>query len=258
VKIFYKAVKLLSAIKSYRRIKQCCHRLGRNPIYLDVGSSGGQEFLVRWLKKGKIIQAYSVDPAEEWGATVSSGANCATINVGLGRIDGTVEFYRTKHPGCSSCLIPNSNVLSEYPISGWFNIVKKEVITIRSFHSLLKDGVVPIPDYIKLDVQGYELQVLEGFKESLNGVHGVELECHFRPLYDGQALFHEIYEVMRNHGLKLRKISSQGNFGGEIVEVNAFFSRGGDSKLEEIWREICNVRLAKSYHGCGATVALKQ
>jgi FkbM family methyltransferase len=256
MKYIFQATKFIKAFNSYRRIKKCCTKLGRVPIYLDVGSSGGQGYLVRLLTKKKLLQTYLVDPAEEWGAKVSSGASSATITVGLGKFDGSVKFYTTKHPGCSSCLIPDPNVLSEYPISDWFTVIHETNITIRSFCSLYQEGVVPLPDFVKLDVQGYELHVLEGFKEILNGVHGVELECHFRPLYDGQALFHEIYDMMRHHGLKLRKICSQGNFCGEIVEINAFFSKGGDSELEKIWREISDVRLAKHNYHCGATVAL--
>jgi FkbM family methyltransferase len=255
--LFQKIFKFLGSLNSCVQIKKDCAYLDRKPIYLDVGSSGGQDYLILLLTKLKVIQTYSVDPADEWGSKNRSHACGNIINVGLGKTDSSVRFNITKHPGCSSCLIPNYKILGEYPISDWFTVVKEKNVKIRSYHSLVQEGCAPRPDFVKLDVQGYEFHVLDGFSEVLNSVQGVEIECHFRPLYDGQALFQQIYDKMRDSGLKLRKLSSQGNFGGEIVEVNAFFSRGGDSPLESIWRNIANINLAKCNSGCGSTVAFE-
>jgi len=85
--------------------------------------------------------------------------------------------------------------------------------------------------------------VLTGFGTVLDQIQGVEIECRLRPLYKGQALLQEIYDLLDSHGLKLRKLSAQGDFDGELVELNAVFSRGGANALEEIWRLVNGIPL---------------
>jgi hypothetical protein len=58
-------------------------------------------------------------------------------------------------------------------------------------------------DFIKIDVQGYELEVLKGAENRLNEVIGCELEVSFIEIYKRQPLFAEIDQFMRSRGFFL-------------------------------------------------------
>ena len=52
---------------------------------------------------------------------------------------------------------------------------------------------------LKIDVQGYELKVLEGSKNALKNCIGVETEVEFIELYKDQPKFGEISSFMEEH-----------------------------------------------------------
>jgi hypothetical protein len=58
-------------------------------------------------------------------------------------------------------------------------------------------------DFIKLDVQGYELACLKGAKAALESAAGVEVEVEFQELYAGQPLFPDVDHFLRSAGFVL-------------------------------------------------------
>jgi hypothetical protein len=83
--------------------------------------------------------------------------------------------------------------------------------------------------FLKVDVQGYELEVLQGAVESLADVLAVECELSLAPLYEGQALFADLVEWLRAPGFVLVGLESV-HFdarSGELLQVNGLFTRPG-------------------------------
>jgi hypothetical protein len=56
---------------------------------------------------------------------------------------------------------------------------------------------------LKLDVQGYELQALQGCESLLDRFAYVYAECSFVELYAGQALAHEVVAWLEARGFRL-------------------------------------------------------
>ena len=65
---------------------------------------------------------------------------------------------------------------------------------------LIADGTLPAPDLMKLDVQGYELEVLNGAAEALKHSQAVLLEVSFLNFYSGWPLADEVIEFMKKEG----------------------------------------------------------
>jgi FkbM family methyltransferase len=61
--------------------------------------------------------------------------------------------------------------------------------------------------FLKIDVQGYEDQVLSGATEVLARAQGLQLELSFVPLYSGQRLFDELTETLRALGFAIWAVS---------------------------------------------------
>jgi hypothetical protein len=66
------------------------------------------------------------------------------------------------------------------------------------------DGCAP-PDYVKLDVQGGELAVLQHGAETLAQALVLEVEVEFLPIYRDQPLFGDIENLLRQRGFVLHK-----------------------------------------------------
>src|SRR5205823_4562581 len=83
-----------------------------------------------------------------------------------------------------------------------FTVVQtQEVQTIR----LDEVQDCPLPDYVKIDVQGAELDVLQGASAALANAVVLETEVEFVPLYKGQPLVGDVQRFLTGHGFVLHK-----------------------------------------------------
>jgi FkbM family methyltransferase len=100
-------------------------------------------------------------------------------------------------------------VFNKYPnaptgnsvLTGWKPGNKFQVkCTMRTVDAILADAKKPAPDLIKLDVQGYELEVLKGAAKSLAHAQAVLLEVSFIDMYQNNPLLHDVTAFMHERG----------------------------------------------------------
>ena len=84
----------------------------------------------------------------------------------------------------------------------------QEEVFIETLDSLVAKGICPIPDLIKLDVQGYELEVLFGTIETLKSTQAVIAEVSFFPFQEGMPVFHEVVGRLSDYGFIVSDILS--------------------------------------------------
>ena len=56
---------------------------------------------------------------------------------------------------------------------------------------------------LKIDTQGFELEVLKGASEALRNIGAVEVEISLIPLYEGQPIYVDVCSMLENHGFHL-------------------------------------------------------
>ncbi len=81
--------------------------------------------------------------------------------------------------------------------------------------------------YLKIDVQGHELEVLKGARETIEQhCTAVELELSFVPLYSGQALAHDLMAWMAERAFRLVSIevSWRDRRTGNLLLANGLFT----------------------------------
>jgi FkbM family methyltransferase len=81
--------------------------------------------------------------------------------------------------------------------------------------------------YLKVDVQGHELAVLHGARETIEKhCAAVELELSFVPLYSGQALAHDLMAWMAERAFRLAsiEISWRDRRTGDLLLANGIFT----------------------------------
>ena len=159
---------------------------------------------------------FEPDPLEANNLTqrykFSSVFNCALLDK-----DGTATLYITRDPSCSSLLRPVDPL----------EIVATENIPIARADTLLADVERQCyPEMLKIDVQGSELAVLEGFGKLLNNVICIESEVSFRNVYERQCLVESVTEFLTQNGfglIDMRVFGVRSTRGA--LQANAFFVR---------------------------------
>ena len=90
---------------------------------------------------------------------------------------GEIEINLTKARGSSSIYKPNMKFLSQYTDAARFTVEKKISVECDTLDHLTAAEKIPKIDFIKLDVQGAELDILKGGKTALaSEAIAIELE----------------------------------------------------------------------------------
>lgn len=133
----------------------------------------------------------------------------------LGKANGKAEFNLNYDPYTSSLLKPNSDTGKYYYFYKKYDYVFEEVLkTMKSFEieiftldsALSNRNDIPKPDFLSIDTQGSEYDILLGAKELLKDhVLGLVLEVEFKELYKNQPLFCNIEKLLSSQGFDFIK-----------------------------------------------------
>lgn len=103
---------------------------------------------------------------------------------------------------------------------------ESELVEVKVLDEIYKSDGLEYPDLIKIDVQGYELNVLKGAKNVLENARYLVIELGLREFYEGQPslwallkFLDESQYVMVDHGYELR--SRRSPF--ELLQFDAIF-----------------------------------
>lgn len=177
--------------------------LARSIEVLDIGAR--LEGRPRWaaLAERNLARITGFEPqAEDRRKIESAGVliDCLPHFLGDG---GAATFYITRWPGNCSLFEPDPAVIdafhgigASHPGGNFFVTATERVQTMR----LDAIGNLPFPDFIKLDIQGAELVVLQNGLNTLSHALVVEAEAAFVPLYRNQPLFADLHSFMRSRG----------------------------------------------------------
>jgi FkbM family methyltransferase len=113
--------------------------------------------------------------------------------------DGTTRtFHQCNFNMTSSLYEPNTALLDRFQNLGELTrVVRKSPMETRRMDDLPE---VRGMDFLKLDAQGAECDVLDGAARTLSSVLVVHTEVEFVPMYLGQPLFAEIDQALRRNG----------------------------------------------------------
>ena len=154
----------------------------------------------------------------------------------LGEFNESKELYITNHPMCSSLYKPNEDLISLYHNFEAAYLKSKTTIETITLDNFLETNNIGSLDFIKIDVQGAELDIFRGGKKALNDVLKIVCEVEFIHHYENQPLFGDVckflngYDLMFNKflgmaGRSLRPIvfNSDKNFASQHIWSDAIF-----------------------------------
>jgi FkbM family methyltransferase len=147
------------------------------------------------------------------------------VRLALGDTDGSAEIHVAGNSMSSSLLDMEPLHLRAAPKSAY---VGTESVPIARLDSIWAD-IAGDADrvYLKMDVQGYELNVLGGAALCLSTVACVEAELSLAPLYRDQADFREVIAHLEKQGFRLFALEPcfEHPQSGQMLSMDGIFSR---------------------------------
>jgi FkbM family methyltransferase len=166
------------------------HRIG---LVLDVGANEGEYggMLRQAGYQGRIV---SFEPLAGPGRALRRKADAdphwTVLPYALGEESGTVTINVSGNRGASSSVLPMLDRHSEAAPHARYT--GTEEVRLRRLDELWPELVTADERvFLKLDVQGYEAQVLRGAGSHPKECHGLQIETSFVPLYEGSMLLRE-------------------------------------------------------------------
>lgn len=197
---------------------------------LDVGANIG-DFAKLAREVFPEATIYSLEPLpdcfEKLTKCLPGDTKFFPMNIAAGSAPSVLNFYRSFHSPSSSFLQMSDLHKEAFPQSHEGQAAQPLPVQVDTLDNLFKGKELKGAVLVKLDVQGFESEVIMGAPELLGKAHIVLMEMSFVSLYSNLPLFHDIYLKMYDLGFRYRGNLAQMLHAttGEVVQVDAIFVR---------------------------------
>ena len=192
----------------------------QEPVIFDVGANDG-ESIERFKKIFSKSKIYSFEPDDNAFQRLKKNyynkENIEIFDFGISNRDGNQQFYSYDHDKISSLmqLDANSKLFKSRKIAknSGEDFEKLKDIKILKLDSFVKDKNIPRINILKIDVQGYEPEVIEGAKYLIenNKIDIIEMEIILGYGYSKSISFYDIEKNFIKQEYKLAAINYDSN-----------------------------------------------
>lgn len=169
-------------------------KLGVSPNFIiDVGANRGE-----WSRTTQTIfrnaSFWLIEPQIEMSPYLAHfckhSPSSRWFPIAAGEQAGELALTIFSDLGGSSFLPSQSTAFQNLP---------KRMVPIVTLDSLIKQHAMPCPDMLKIDVQGFELNVLKGASNCLQQTPIIILEVSFFSFLPNQPIFDQVIKYMAEH-----------------------------------------------------------
>jgi FkbM family methyltransferase len=177
-------------------------------LVLDVGANIGQ-YAKNVIATGYTGRIVSFEPMSSARAELLSQAAAypkweVADQCALGDHQDTVTMHIAENSVASSILSATNAHLQYSPHAVQ---VAKEVVPMERLDLLAQPFIEKSQNpFLKIDVQGFEDQVLRGSTKILPKLVGLQVELSLIPIYEGQKLFPEMVSLITDMGFVLHRM----------------------------------------------------
>jgi len=197
--------------------------------FLDIGANKG-EYSWSYFQSFPKGRAWLVEPIPRLHDVIREklaghADNYMLFDACLGAAPGVVDLHVTNHIGASSVLPMHDAFIQANPHVKEIEVIRKKLVTLDEFVNT--NSIAPV-DLIKVDVEGFELEVVSGGKDYLrNGVKWVLIEHSFVRSADSQRRFIEVHSLLLDLDFELYAICDQYHHADSrrIVQFDAIYRK---------------------------------
>ncbi len=170
------------------------------PVVFDVGANVGQS-VVKFKRYCPNAQIHTFEPAEQtYHTLVENTRKYNTVihnNFGLGAEVKEVRFYENTLDDISSFLEPTSLL--------WGDTKKTEVLEVNTLDAYCLQQNTKRINLLKIDTQGYDLEVLKGAKDMLrqSSIDIIQMEITIEEIYHHIPRMDEVLKFLFDMEYKL-------------------------------------------------------
>ena len=204
-------------------------------LVIDVGASNGTPGLYRAFPKCRFLLIDAISENRPMMERFAKKYDVSVIISGVGAQAGalTLNVAGNKH-GSRSSFLPRRGTFENDP-------VKPRTITVARLDELAPPGSASIG--LKLDVEGFEAEVLKGAERLMPHVQWIVCEVSMAPRFASDPLFAGIFGLLSGQGFVFRDmVEIRRNRPGDLRLIDALFVR-------EAWLEFASGAKEARAHG---------
>lgn len=172
-----------------------------SPIILECGASVGP-MISLYLKLFSNPRVYAFEPQPQFVKIIkekfSGNENVKVFQNAVGNKNQKLKFNVLNRPTASSFMAPT--VMNKKYHNEQVDVKKVIEVEQVRLEDVIKEKEV---DFMKLDLQGYEIEALKGAEKLLKNIKVITTEIEFIEEYKGQPLFGDIDVYLRSKGFYL-------------------------------------------------------
>jgi FkbM family methyltransferase len=177
-------------------------------VVIDVGSNIGDYTLLASKKVGDSGKVLSFEPLSETFLTLKRNlqlnkfTNCISFQKAVGEKPGLANLYKNNLSGTMGFLDSSLNGQ---------NLIKRDEIEVVTIDDVLTSKHIDVANMIKIDVEGFEYEVLLGCLQSFkeNKIKKILCEVHYKYLESKGKSEEIIYDLLHEHNFTITEISKR-------------------------------------------------
>lgn len=185
--------------------REMLENIGKINTVVDVGANVGQfALLTLRVQPQAVIHSFEPldDAAHKFQKVIGDDPRVRLHRCALGSEEAVMPIHITSKADSSSLLAPTL----QPTIFPGTHAVKSEEVSVRPLHHVVPASKIKAPALLKIDVQGFEAQVLEGCGAVLDCFDWIFVELSFVELYAQQKLAPEIIDWLHMRGFRLSSV----------------------------------------------------
>jgi FkbM family methyltransferase len=169
-------------------------------VVFDIGANVGQS-VQQFRKFFMNAEIHSFEPGEqafqELTKNTQGMGGVHLVNSGMGARRETKTYVENEFSDMNSFLEPGEDV--------WGSVIRRRALQLETVDDYCMGSGIAHIDILKIDTQGYDLEVLRGAGQMLRDrkIDLIYLEVIFSRMYRGSPRFDELYAFLADNGMGL-------------------------------------------------------